>query len=91
MQKAKITRTPRPLPPEEAASLLKLFDAAPPEALLPQEAIAAVLGVPVATLEKARCIGQEEFPKFVKLGARVRYRKSDVLAHLAALETRSVA
>ena len=91
MPKAKTARTPRPLPPEQAATLLKLFDAAPSEALLPQEAVAAVYGVPVSNLEKARCIGQEEFPRFVKIGARVRYRKADVVAHLAALESRSVA
>jgi len=84
-------RTPRPIPPEQAAQLLQLFAAAPLEALLPQEAIAAVYGVPVSTLEKARCIGLEEFPKFVKIGARVRYRKADVLSHLAALEVRQVA
>lgn len=75
----------------EPTALLSLFGAAPPDALLPQEVVAAVLGVPPETLEKARCLGLPEFPPFVKLGARVRYRKSSVVKHLAKLEERCVA
>jgi len=81
----------KPAKPAEPTALMALFDAAPAEALLPQEIVAAVLGVPPQTLEKARCIGLKEFPPFVKLGVRVRYRKSSVVKHLAKLEERCVA
>lgn len=83
------TRSKRPaITPEQA---LLLFTHAPDAALLVQEIVAAVYGVPVATHEKARCIGDDDFPSFVKIGARVRYRAGTVRAHLAKLEERMVA
>lgn len=75
-------------PPDVA---LALFRSAPDEALLGQDIVAAVLAVPSATLEKARCVGDADFPPFVKIGARVRYRAGTVRAHLAKLNERSVA
>jgi hypothetical protein len=82
-------RAKRPTITTEQALLL--FSNAPDAALLHQEIVAAVYGVPVATLEKARCIGDDAFPKFTRLGTRVRYRAGTVRAHLAKLEERSVA
>jgi hypothetical protein len=82
------TRAKLAITPEQA---LILFHHAPNDALLTQEIIAAVYQVPTATLEKARCIGEEDFPPFVKLGARVRYRAGSVRAHLAGLTEKRVA
>jgi len=79
----------KPLVPVEQA--LALFTAAPDDALLHQDIVAAAMAVPSATLEKARCVGDADFPPFVKIGARVRYRAGTVRAHLARLNERSVA
>lgn len=81
----------RAKPPITAEQALILFCHAPDDALLTQEVIATVYQVPIATLEKARCIGEEEFPPFVKLGARVRYRAGTVRSHLASLTEKRVA
>lgn len=83
-----ILRAKRPAVPTEKA--LALFASAPDAALLHEEITAAVFGVPVATLQKARSLGDEDFPPFVKIGARVRYRAGTIRAHLAALEERGV-
>lgn len=74
-----------------AAEALELFKSAPAEALLPPAIVAAVMGVPIASLDKARCVGDAEFPAYVKLGARVRYKAGTVRAHLAKLEEKVMA
>ncbi|MEY3773252.1 MAG: hypothetical protein RLZZ129_32 [Verrucomicrobiota bacterium] len=79
----------KPLVPVEQA--LALFTAAPDDALLHQDVVAAILAVPSATLEKARSVGDTDFPPFIKIGTRVRYRAATVRAHLAKLNERSVA
>lgn len=45
-------------------------------------AAAALLGVRPQTLAKGRCTGELKL-KFVKIGRRVVYRESDILAFLA--------
>jgi hypothetical protein len=55
-----------------------LFWTAPSEALFPSSVIAKVRNVSVALLERERW--QNTGPKSIKLGGRVLYRKSSVLA-----------
>jgi len=50
--------------------------------MLDVQAAARFTGIAVATLAKMRCIGGG--PLFVKLGRRVVYRRSDVIAWLDA-------
>lgn len=70
---------------------LAIFASAPDDSLLTQGIVAHVMGVPTATLEKARSVGDPLFPKFVKVGARVRYRAGSVRRHLAMLAEQAVA
>ena len=72
----------------DAESALRIFQAAPDDALVKQEIVAAVLSVSPATLEKARCVGDTGFPVHIKIGARVRYRVGTVRKHLAGLDER---
>jgi hypothetical protein len=72
-------RTPQP----SRADLIRAFDAAPDSALFDQTTVAAVKDCSTAKLERDRWAGTG-IP-YVKDGWRVRYRKSDVLAALAAL------
>ena len=65
------------------AELIREFDQGPDSALFDQRVIAAVRDCSTAKLERDRWQGIG-IP-YVKDGARVRYRKSDVLAHQAAL------
>ena len=51
------------------------------------QAAARFTGIAVATLAKMRCIGGG--PLFVKLGRRVVYRRSDVIAWLNAHRVRN--
>jgi len=57
------------------------------ESLLDPERVAAILGVSVKTLNVWRCTGRYALP-FVKIGARVKYRASDV-ERFIELRTRS--
>ena len=74
----------------DIARALEIFGAAPDDALLPPEVVAAAYHTPLANLDKARCIGDDAFPPFVKVGTRVRYRAGTVRAHLRALQERRV-
>ena len=58
-------------------TLRAAFWAAPPEALFPSRDIAAVRHVSIALLKRERW--QNSGPKYIKIGARVLYRKSAVL------------
>jgi hypothetical protein len=58
-------------------ALRAAFWAAPPEALFPSPYVAAVRHVSIALLERERW--QSTGPRYIKLGARVLYRKSAVL------------
>lgn len=53
-----------------------------PETLLDPERVAAILGVSVKTLNVWRCTGRYALP-FAKIGARVKYRASDVERFIA--------
>jgi hypothetical protein len=61
-----------------------VFWTAPPEALFPSSVVAKVRNVSVALLERERW--QHNGPKSIKLGGRVLYRKSDVLAWIEEQE-----
>ena len=50
------------------------------EALLNEHAVARVTGLSVASVRRWRLLGQG--PKFIKLGAAVRYKPEDVSAWL---------
>lgn len=54
----------------------------PIEILLTPEQTAASLGVTEKTLNVWRCTGRVNLP-YVKVGARVRYRRADVDAYIA--------
>lgn len=43
-----------------------------------------VLGMSKSWLEKMRCLGPGNGPKYVKVGRAVRYRRSDLDSYLAA-------
>ena len=73
------TRTPTPT----RADLIRAFEAAPDSALFDQATIAAVYDCSKAKLERDRWAGTGI--AYLKDGWRVRYRKSDVVAALAAL------
>lgn len=60
------------------------FYASPVESLYDEIAIAAVVDVTVAKLQRDRWAGTGI--KFIKIGRLVKYRKSDVLAWLAQFE-----
>lgn len=77
--------------PPSASDALSLFKTAPDDALLPPQIVAALMGVPIASLHKARCVGDPGFPPFIKIGARVRYRAGTVRKHIAGLEDRVMA
>jgi hypothetical protein len=55
--------------------------------LMSQEEVAALFDVTVPVLANWRCAGKG--PKFVKLGGRVKYRKSDVVEFIDASVRRS--
>ncbi len=46
--------------------------------LLTTEDVAAWLGIRKCTLEKARSMRLGDFPPFIKIGRRIRYRRGDV-------------
>ena len=50
--------------------------------LLDPDEVATILGVSVKTLNVWRCTGRYNLP-FIKVGARVRYRRADVEAYIA--------
>ena len=52
--------------------------------LIDEDAAAAMLGVSVRTLQKARVTGLGCNPPFIKLGRLVRYRPEDIEAFVAA-------
>lgn len=54
-----------------------------PGYLLNTEQAARYLGVSASFLAKARCSGEPEIP-YTHIGVAVRYRKSDLDAHIAA-------
>jgi hypothetical protein len=58
-------------------ALRAAFWTAPPEALFPSRHVAAARHVSIALLERERW--QNTGPSYIKLGARVLYRKSAVL------------
>lgn len=60
-------------------SVVSQFWRAPDEALFSQTALTAITGLTAPFFERARWSGSGG-PRYLKLGARVRYRKSDVLA-----------
>ena len=62
-----------------AASLIAAGEG-PADDLLTTEALAEWLGTSTQFLEIGRC--KEYGPRFIKIGSRVRYRRSDVLAWL---------
>jgi hypothetical protein len=61
-------------------------------ALLDEYQVAQIINISVFALRKGRCegaVGQRtKLPPFVKIGGRIRYRLSDVLTWVAALEAR---
>ncbi|MDR0616551.1 MAG: helix-turn-helix domain-containing protein [Synergistaceae bacterium] len=61
-------------------------------ALLTEYQVAQIINVSVHALRKARCEGvtgsRTPMPPFVRVGGRIRYRLSDVLAWVDALEAR---
>jgi predicted DNA-binding transcriptional regulator AlpA len=61
-------------------------------ALLTDEQLSQIINISASALRKARCEGvtgsRTPLPPFVKIGGRIRYRLSDVLAWVAALEAR---
>ncbi|WP_295402415.1 hypothetical protein [uncultured Thiocystis sp.] len=69
-------RTPR-------TDLIHEFTSAPDSALFDQRTVAAVFDCSVAKMERDRWSG--DGVPYLKIGNAVRYRKSDVLALLAAL------
>jgi hypothetical protein len=56
--------------------LIEEYEKAPDSALFSQETVAAILDCSEATLERERWVGSG-IP-FIKVGRRVRYRKSDI-------------
>jgi hypothetical protein len=64
-----------------------VFWSAPNQALFPSAVIAKVRNVSVALLERERW--QNTGPKYLKLGGRVLYRKSDVLEWIGLHEKES--
>ena len=60
--------------------------------LLKEDQAALIINVSVHALRKARCEGvsgsRTPMPPFVRVGGRIRYRLSDVLAWVDALEAR---
>lgn len=71
-------------PEVDLAALYRLYDAAPDDALLDENVVAAVHGCSVAKLQRDRWAGTG-LP-FVRCGGRmVRYRKSTVRQALASL------
>ncbi len=78
------TTTPQ-APAPTRADLIRVFYSAPDTALFDQVTVAAVLDCSEAKMERDRWAGAG-IP-YLKIGWRVRYRKSDVLAALAALPT----
>ncbi len=55
------------------------------DTLLSEREVSRIIGRAVSTLQKDRCIGCGV--PFVRVGRLVRYRESDVMAYIAALET----
>lgn len=64
---------------ENESEMLKNFIDAPKEQNFGHEVVALYLGCSAATLAKMRCDGSE-LP-YIKIGRRVAYKKSDVLAY----------
>jgi hypothetical protein len=50
--------------------------------LMTQDEVAALFDITVPVLANWRCVGKG--PRYVKLGGRVKYRKSDVEAFISA-------
>jgi excisionase family DNA binding protein len=69
------------------ATVMNTVNAA--ELMTPQE-VAELLRVNVGTLSVWRCVGRTNL-KFLKVGAAVRYRRSDVLAFLESRSGTSTA
>lgn len=61
-----------------------------PADLLPPEQAAHVLGLSVKTLATWRSTGRNALP-FIRCGARIRYRRSDLAAWLLARQSTSTA
>lgn len=72
---AKTSGVPLPEPQAKAVGASSEAQATPPEYLTPTEA-AALLGLSVKGLEGMRAAGRG--PKFLKVGGRIRYRRSDL-------------
>lgn len=67
-----------------AAESRLLFWSSPEEALFPADVAAHVLDVDYSTLARWRCT--EQGPKFCKRGAKIYYRKRDLLAWMESRE-----
>jgi len=86
-QKRKITD--RPIPKTNEATLKADDSGILPELLTPKQ-VSALINIPTSSLAKFRMEGalpnRTELPPFVKVGRRIRYRRSAVFAWLDGLQ-----